>query len=123
MQATIDSRILNPFAAIRLAEQKSERPGDQEAKFRVRGDAARSLRRYRPSAARTSQADQIRGRSLVVVTHEKPSFSAATATKAMFGAFGAIAMISEGDEIVRTNQVQDPSIYIAEEIAQALAQR
>jgi hypothetical protein len=71
----------------------------------------------------TSQADQIRGRSLVMVTHEKPSFTAATATKAMFGAFGAMAMISEGDEIVRTNDVQDPSVYITEKIAQALAQR
>jgi len=71
----------------------------------------------------TSQADQIRGRSLVVVTHDKPSFSAATATKAMFGAFGAIAMINEGDEIVRANGVQDPSVYIAEGIAQSLAQR
>jgi hypothetical protein len=71
----------------------------------------------------TSQADQIRGRSLAVVTHEKPSFSAATATKAMFGAFGAMTMISEGDEIVRANEVQDPSVYIAEAIAGALAQR
>jgi hypothetical protein len=71
----------------------------------------------------TSQADQMRGKSLVVVTHEKPSFSAATATKAMFGAFGAIAMISEGDQIVEANNIQDPSIYIGEEIAKSLAKR
>jgi hypothetical protein len=58
-----------------------------------------------------------------VASHEKPSFSAATATKAMFGAFGAIAMINEGDEIVRTNDVQDPSVYIAQGIAQSLAQK
>jgi hypothetical protein len=71
----------------------------------------------------TSPADQMRGKSLVVVTHEKPSFSAVTATKAMFGAFGAMAMIGEGEQIVKDNNIQDPSIYIGEEIANSLAER
>jgi hypothetical protein len=71
----------------------------------------------------TNQADQISGKSLVVVTHEKPSFGAATATKAMFGAFGALAMVSEGNDIVTTNAIEDPSLDIGEEIAQSLATR
>jgi hypothetical protein len=71
----------------------------------------------------TSHANQMRGKSLAVVTHEEPSFAAATATKAMFGAFGAIAMVSEGDQIVKANKLQDPSIYIGEEIAKYLAER
>lgn len=70
-----------------------------------------------------SQADQITGRSLVVVAHEKPTFVAATAQKAMFGAFGAMAMASEGDDIVARNGIEDPSVYIGEEIAKALATR
>jgi hypothetical protein len=70
-----------------------------------------------------SQANQIRGKSLVAVAHEKPSFAAATATKAMFGGFGALAMISEGDQIVKANNIEDPSIYIGEEIAKSLADR
>lgn len=63
------------------------------------------------------------GKSLVVVTHEKPSCTAATATKAMFGAFGAIAMISEGNDIVTANDIQDPSVYVGAEIARSLATR
>lgn len=70
-----------------------------------------------------SQADQISGRSLVVVAHEKPTFVAATARKAMFGAFGAMAMASAGDDIVAKNDIEDPSIYIGEEIAKSLATR
>ena len=71
----------------------------------------------------TTRADQIRGKSLVVVTHEKPSFTAATATKAMFGAFGALAMVSEGDDIVAANDIQDPSVEIGAKIASSLAAR
>jgi hypothetical protein len=71
----------------------------------------------------TSQADQIAGKSLAVVTHEKPSFSAATPTKAMFGAFGAMAMISEGNAIVTANAIEDPSIDIGDEIAASLTTR
>jgi hypothetical protein len=67
-----------------------------------------------------TQANQIAGRSLVVVAHEKPSF-VATAQKAMFGAFGAMAMAGEGDDIVARNGIEDPSIYIGEDIAKALA--
>jgi hypothetical protein len=59
----------------------------------------------------------------VVVTHEKPSFTAGTAGKGMFAALGAIAMIAEGNEIVSTNHVQDPSVYIANRVAESLATR
>jgi hypothetical protein len=71
----------------------------------------------------TSQADQIAGRSLVVVAHERPTFVAATARKAMFGAFGAMAMAGEGDAIVTRNGIEDPAVYIGEEIAKSLAAR
>lgn len=71
---------------------------------------------------RTDQAD-IGGRSLVIVAHERPSFVAGSAGKGMFGAFGALAMISEGDEIVQTNHVQDPAVQVGEEIATSLATR
>jgi hypothetical protein len=57
------------------------------------------------------------------VAHEKPTFVAATARKAMFGAFGAMAMASEGEDIVAKNGIEDPSVYIGEEIAKSLATR
>jgi hypothetical protein len=56
-----------------------------------------------------------------VVTHEKLSFLAATAHKAMFGALGAMAMAGEGNDIVARNGIDDSSVYIGEEIAKALA--
>ena len=71
----------------------------------------------------TSRADQITGRSLVVVADEKPSFVTGTAGKGMFGALGALGMVSEGDDIVTKNGIEDPSVYIGEEIAKSLATR
>lgn len=71
----------------------------------------------------TSQADRIAGSSLVVVVHEKPTFMAATARKAMFGALGAMVAASEGDDIVARNRIEDPSAYIGKEIAKSLATR
>jgi hypothetical protein len=72
---------------------------------------------------RAGHADHLSGRSLVVVAHEKPSFLAGSAAKGMLGGFGALAMISEGDEIVQANNVQDPALEVGEEIATALAAR
>jgi hypothetical protein len=71
----------------------------------------------------TSEADRMVGKSLVAVAHEKPSFTAGTAGKGMFAAFGAIAMISEGNEIVETNGIQDPAVQVGQEIASSLAAR
>ena len=71
---------------------------------------------------RTDRAD-LSGRSLVVVAHEKPSFVAGSAAKGMFGGLGALAMISEGDEIVQANHVEDPAVEVGEQIATVLAAR
>jgi hypothetical protein len=41
----------------------------------------------------------------------------------MFAAIGAIAMIQEGNEIIRTNNVQDPSVDVGERVSRSLAAR
>jgi hypothetical protein len=62
------------------------------------------------------------GRPSGVVTREKLSFVAATAHKARFGAFGAMAMAG-GNDIAARNGIHYSSIYIGQEIAKALAAR
>ena len=52
---------------------------------------------------------------------EKPGFGAMTADKAMFGAIGAVAMISAGNKIVAENEIEDPASRIYEALAPTLA--
>ncbi|SEA11529.1 hypothetical protein [Microbulbifer marinus] len=54
---------------------------------------------------------------------EKPGFAAMTADKAMFGALGAVAMISAGNKIIEENGVEDPASYIYESLAPVLAEQ
>jgi hypothetical protein len=61
------------------------------------------------------------GKTLAVAKHEKPSFTAMTAGKALFGMIGAVAMIAKGNSIVQENNVVDPAGYIAKELAGDLA--
>ena len=54
----------------------------------------------------------LQGGTVVVSQREKPSFAANTAGKMMFGAVGAVAAISSGNDIIRDNDVADPAGYI-----------
>jgi hypothetical protein len=63
----------------------------------------------------------LKGKALAVASREVPSFAAMTAGKAMFAALGALAMHSEGDKIVATNNVADPAGAVARDIAATLA--
>jgi hypothetical protein len=54
---------------------------------------------------------------------EKPGFGAMTAGKAMFGAVGAVAMISAGNKLVAENNVEDPAGYIYGALATELAKQ
>lgn len=61
------------------------------------------------------------GGTITASVREKPDFSAMTAGKAMFGMIGAAAMISAGNEIVRTNGVEDPAVVIGDRLMADLA--
>lgn len=63
------------------------------------------------------------GGTAVTSAREKPAFSAMTAGKAMFGMIGAAAMVTTGNEIVRSNSVDDPATYIGEKLLADLASR
>lgn len=59
--------------------------------------------------------------SVAISKREKPDFAAMTAGKAMFGAFGAMAMISAGNDLISENDVEDPASYIGSELASAFS--
>jgi hypothetical protein len=58
------------------------------------------------------------------VTHtvrKKPDFAASTPAKATFAVIGALAAISEGNDLVAANRIDDPADAIAAGLSQALA--
>jgi hypothetical protein len=70
-----------------------------------------------------SSADAIKGKEVVLAERPRPDFAAMTPTKAAFGAIGGAAMISEGNDIVKKNEIQDPAVFIGETLAAALGAR
>jgi len=62
----------------------------------------------------------LHGGTVVVSQREKPSFAANTAGKMMFGAVGAVAAISSGNDIIRDNEVADPAAYIEQALLKDL---
>lgn len=72
-----------------------------------------------PDAAPLMQGRSISG----AFADEKPGFAAMTADKAMFGALGAVAMISAGNKIIQENSVEDPAARIYESLAPVLAEQ
>ena len=69
-----------------------------------------------------SAAQDLQGKKLIVTNHPIPDFSAGTAGKAMFGLVGGLAMISSGNELVRTDEIPDPAVRIGNQLANSLAQ-
>ncbi|WP_156171438.1 hypothetical protein [Dyella japonica] len=59
----------------------------------------------------------LQGKHVVVTQYAKPDFSAMTPGKAAFGLFGAMAMISAGNELVKSENIEDPAIEISEHLA------
>ena len=66
-------------------------------------------------------AEQMIGKSMVTTISEKPDFAAMTAGKAMFAMVGTVAMINEGNRIVRENDIDDPAHYISGQLAEDLS--
>ena len=69
----------------------------------------------------SSVGSAYRGKTITYAIHEKPSFSAMTADKAMFGAIGGVAMITKGNKIIRENEVPDPAATIGATLVNDLA--
>jgi hypothetical protein len=63
----------------------------------------------------------LQGKRLVLSEYAKPDFSAMTAGKAEFGLFGALAMIHDGNELVKNDGIADPAIDIGQQLAKDLA--
>lgn len=70
-----------------------------------------------------SDIDDFRNRTVTVPKRGVPDFAAFTADKAAFGLIGAAMMISEGNKIIRENQVEDPANYISEQLVSTLSDR
>ena len=73
---------------------------------------------HTPLAKDASQ--QLQGKTLAVAQHPIPDFAAFTAGKAAFALIGALAMIAEGNAIIKDNAVPDPAVAIAEGLAEKL---
>jgi hypothetical protein len=63
---------------------------------------------------------QLAGKTVTMTRHAAPDFAAFTAGKAVFGGFGAMAMIAEGNEIVRMHQIADPATSIGQGLIERL---
>ena len=63
----------------------------------------------------------LQGKHVVVSQYAKPDFAAMTAGKAAFGLFGAMAMITAGNELVKSENIEDPAIEISEHLANDMA--
>lgn len=64
--------------------------------------------------------DSMRGKSLILVQRESPSFVAMTSGKGMFAVVGVGAAVAEGNKMVKTNNVVDPAMTISQAIADTL---
>jgi hypothetical protein len=65
-------------------------------------------------------ANALQGKTIILSEYAKPDFSAMTAGKAMFGMFGAAAMVAAGNDLVKKDGIADPSLAVSEKLAQDL---
>jgi len=63
---------------------------------------------------------QLNGKNLATARYAKPDFTAFTAGKAAFAMLGALAMVTEGNEIVKANDIEDPALKITQGLAEKL---
>jgi hypothetical protein len=63
---------------------------------------------------------QLKGKSLVQVQRESPTFVAMTSGKGMFAVAGVAAAASAGNQLVADNQINDPALPTGEAVAESL---
>jgi len=76
-----------------------------------------------PDIVQAPALDAYQGQPLTLIVHKKASFLAMTSGKAAFAMFGALAALSEGDKVVKDNNIADPAGAIADRIGTELAGR
>lgn len=72
------------------------------------------------SALSQADAAALQGKTVAVVLHERDSFVAMTAGKAMFGVLGVAGMVKAGNDFVEQNEIPDPTIIVREQLANTL---
>jgi hypothetical protein len=70
-----------------------------------------------------STADAIKDREVALSERSKPDFAAMSPTHGLFGAIGAAASISGGNDLVKKHAIEDPAVYIAQTLAADLQSR
>ncbi|MBS1198793.1 MAG: hypothetical protein H6R18_2578, partial [Proteobacteria bacterium] len=65
----------------------------------------------------------LKGQTVTHTNREMPDFAAMTPAKAAFGLFGAAAMISEGNKIIKENNVSNPADAIALNLTKFLEEK
>ena len=63
----------------------------------------------------------LQGKHVVVSHYAKPDFAAMTAGKAAFGLVGGLAMVSAGNDLVKSEGIEDPAIEISQRLADVMA--
>ena len=63
----------------------------------------------------------LKGHSFGMTRYPVPAFSAMTPAKAELGMIGAIAMVAEGNSRILENNVNDPAVTIASELAKSVS--
>lgn len=63
---------------------------------------------------------QLQGKTLALTHYPTADFAAFTAGKAAFAVIGAVAMVSEGNSIVKENGIQDPAVELSQKLADKL---
>jgi hypothetical protein len=69
----------------------------------------------------TEKSAQLAGKAFASTQYRVPDFAAFTAGKAAFALVGAAAMIAEGNDIVKTNNIEDPALAISRGLVDRLA--
>jgi hypothetical protein len=67
------------------------------------------------------QGSTLQGKHVVVSHYAKPDFAAMTAGKAAFGLIGGLAMVSAGNDLVKSEGIEDPAIEISQRLADDMA--
>lgn len=67
-------------------------------------------------------SEKLEGKKIVLTKYSTPDFVATTAGKAAFALLGAVAMIVEGNEIVKENGIEDPALKISQGLAKKLSE-
>ena len=78
----------------------------------------------KPVQAPADAVDALKGQPLTSVTYVKPDFSAITYGRAAIGGLiGGAVMVSEGNAVVKENDIQDPALRIEPKLTALVADR